>query len=123
MEGKSNVNYRRVIPRDLFNEAKLLKCLGQLSLLIHDGQLPELQMDRMGAGFEVALHEAGYLTAEGLVIEKIDIVRGNTELWFGTVYNSRQSFPLICFYDWEEIKVFTETGSVSQEFKDFLKNA
>lgn len=31
-------SYRRVLPRDLFNEAKLLKCLGQLSLMIHDGK-------------------------------------------------------------------------------------
>lgn len=34
--------YQRVIPRDLFNEAKLLKCLGRLSLFIHDGKSPPI---------------------------------------------------------------------------------
>ena len=29
-------NYTRVLPGDLFNEAKLLKCIGRLVLLIED---------------------------------------------------------------------------------------
>jgi hypothetical protein len=37
-------DYNRVIPRDLFNEAKLLKCLGQLCLLIDKGQCPGLSV-------------------------------------------------------------------------------
>ena len=35
-----NTQYERVIPRDLFNEAKLLKCVGLLVLKIHDGENP-----------------------------------------------------------------------------------
>jgi hypothetical protein len=34
------IEYNRVIPRDLFNESKLLKCFGQLALLMHDGVIP-----------------------------------------------------------------------------------
>ena len=30
------MSYTRETPRDLFNESKLLKCLGQLSLIIHN---------------------------------------------------------------------------------------
>lgn len=52
--GKST--YQRVLPRDLFNEAKLLKCLGQLSLLVYEGRLPLLlQHDtEFSQGFLVA---------------------------------------------------------------------
>ena len=54
------MTYRRVLPRDLFNEAKLLKCLGQLALIIHDGQdsagqtvqgLLFMHVDEMDLGF------------------------------------------------------------------------
>ncbi len=30
------MTYHRVLPRDAFNEAKLLKCIGKLTLLIED---------------------------------------------------------------------------------------
>ena len=33
--------YTRVLPRDLFNEAKLMKCMGLLTLLIHDELIPD----------------------------------------------------------------------------------
>jgi hypothetical protein len=39
------MSYRRVIPRDLFNEAKLLKCLGKLSLLIHEQMIDGLNVN------------------------------------------------------------------------------
>lgn len=38
------MSYRRVLPRDLFNEANLLKCLGRLWLLV-DGHGPAAQFD------------------------------------------------------------------------------
>lgn len=36
------MTYTRVLPRDLFNEANLLKCLGQLALIAHDRGRPDL---------------------------------------------------------------------------------
>jgi hypothetical protein len=34
------VSYFRVIPRDLFNEASLLKCYGRLAILLDDMRSP-----------------------------------------------------------------------------------
>ncbi len=44
--------YTRVIPRDLFNEAKLLKCIGRLVLLIHDGDHNNISFEHDGEPFE-----------------------------------------------------------------------
>lgn len=64
-----NRNYFRVLPRDLFNEAKLLKCVGRLCLLIHDRTAPEsLAFEENGEPFRVALLDEGSLTIANLVI-------------------------------------------------------
>lgn len=52
------MNYIRVIPRDFFNESKLLKCMGQLSLKILDCQLPkgiEMYIEGDGQPFQIGL--------------------------------------------------------------------
>ena len=40
MQLDKKTNYKRVLPRDLFNEAKLLKCVGKIVLLIEDEMIP-----------------------------------------------------------------------------------
>lgn len=58
--------YQRVLPRDLFNESKLLKCIGQLVLLIHDGNCPNglafTHHDEDDEPFIIRLMEDGHLT-------------------------------------------------------------
>lgn len=47
------MTYQREIPRDLFNEANLLKCLGQISLIAHDrpdGELSAVTLTLLSAG-------------------------------------------------------------------------
>jgi len=55
------MSYLRVIPRDLFNESKLLKCLGQVCLHIHDNRAGRLAMVESGAAdgeqFEIDQNE------------------------------------------------------------------
>ena len=54
--------YKRVLPRDLFNEAKLLKCLGRLCLLIEDDmcKLEYDHDDEFAEGFVIGqLQECG----------------------------------------------------------------
>jgi len=58
------MSYSRVIPRDFFNEAKLLKCMGQLSLAILDGMTPEgitITVEETGEPFQIELDDDGYL--------------------------------------------------------------
>ena len=49
-----------VIPRDFFNYAKLLKCMGFLALNIHNGTLPdgiEISIEESGEQFEIGLED------------------------------------------------------------------
>ena len=112
MEGNTNFDYTRVSPRDLFNEAKLLKCLGQLALHIHDAKCPGVTFKDSGSPFKIGLHDAGYLTAGAGIKFSIS----GEPLWLGISYNSRAPFPLICMVDWEEIEVFNEDGSINDDF-------
>jgi hypothetical protein len=115
--------YSRVIPRDLFNEAKLLKCLGQLSLLAHDGR--DASGSRIPAGLSVHFLSEGdepfhILQREadgGLVCSNIRVLAGGTEFQFYSIYNSRSPYPLVCVDGrGEEIEVFRDDGSLTSEF-------
>jgi hypothetical protein len=117
MEGHTDPNYERVAPRDLFNEAKLLKCLGQLALLVLDKGL-ELKVSDSGKPFKVGLHDAGYLTA----VSGISFKHKRRTLWLGIPYNSRANYPLICHHDYEDIEVFNTDGSISEEFELFMNS-
>lgn len=76
------MNYARVIPRDLFNEANLLKCYGRLALevdLEHDGGAFDIQQDPASG----ALHVANVRL----------VVRGREVPLFRPL-NSREPWPL-----------------------------
>lgn len=52
------MTYRREIPRDLFNEANLLKCLGQIALIAHDKGRPEaLRVTHRPGAFDIRQSE------------------------------------------------------------------
>lgn len=110
-------NYQRVIPRDFFNESMLLKCMGKLTLLIHNNQLPpELVIDYDDSGFEVDL------TEHGLEVSNATLSYGGVPLTFFTPYNSREPWPMFVVNEenYEEVQVFDNKGNVLQEFLDFL---
>lgn len=137
--------YKRVIPRDLFNEAKLLKCLGQLSLLIHDGQdkdgcrTPELlsiEYESDVLSVECG-HCGGGVTVENrqFVIEQCastgNLYCRNVRIYIDgrknfDVYtnsfglNSREPYPLI-YDDFGDNcdHVFNDDGTFTDSFIDF----
>jgi len=111
--------YTRVIPRDFFNEAKLLKCMGQLSLKILDGKLPEnikIEIDESGEAFEIGLTNDGRL-----FLNNYDTTINDTYVSLSTIYNSQNQYPLICFHDDEEITVFDNDGNFTDDFITFCK--
>ena len=118
MEGNTNTQYTRVSPRDLFNEGKLLKCLGQLALLIHDNKLQGITFSDSGQAFKIGLHDAGYLTTTaGIQFEK-----DGQAIWLGTPYNSKAAYPLVFMVDWEEIQVFDESGAFTDELFEYANS-
>jgi hypothetical protein len=119
MEGKINFDYVRVIPRDLFNTSMLLKCIGQLVLLMLDNKLDGLTHDETGEPFMIGEHEAGYFVENSITFTKIN---NEETLFFGIPINSRNPYPLVCVYDWEDIQVFNNDGTITEQFQEFLIN-
>ncbi len=116
--------YMRVIPRDLFNESKLLKCLGQLSLIIHDKSEAfhlKLELDHFmpRRGFVIDQDESdGALYCSNLIF-KVKGERVNLR----SKYNSKDPYPLM--YEAEETcycDLFSDDGSLSEGFKEWARS-
>lgn len=109
--------HNRVIPRDFFNEAKLLKCMGVLSLAILDCAVPKgvrIVIEESGEPFEVALSDDGML-----FLSNYETFVNGQPVTFGTRYNSKRNFPFFCVDpdSGEETDVFDEDGKFAGEFK------
>jgi hypothetical protein len=116
-------SYARVIPRDFFNEAKLLKCLGRLSLLILDNKkrISEYVVEEFdNEPFEIMQTEDGdiYVSNYSLFIKSTEI-----EIYLFTYLNSKENYPLyfVNEYRGDQQYVFDEEGNFTKEFLDYVK--
>lgn len=118
-ENYSN-SYTRVIPRDFFNEAKLLNCMGFLQLKILDQQTPpgiNIEINGNGEPFKIELNEAFY----GLYVINYQILVNDEPYIFLTRYNNKNKFPFfVVTEDDEEIEVFDEQRNFTEEFIDYF---
>lgn len=109
------MTYIRVIPRDLFNEAKLLKCFGQLALKVLDGLVPEglvISIDENGEPFQIELADDGYL-----FIANYETTVNGQPVVFRSLYNSKSNWPFYCtLSEGDEVAVFDERGEFTLEF-------
>jgi hypothetical protein len=113
------MKYTRVIPRDFFNEAKLLKCMGILSLKILDCQLPEgieITISESGNPFNIQLSDDGSLYVANYQIK----VNGQI-VEFHTTYNSKSNYPFYASVDYCEYQVFDDGGEFTDEFIEQFK--
>lgn len=110
------MSYMRVVPRDLFNEANMLKCLGQLYLKTEylNGQI---SIDNHSNHFELdQCPDTGELQ-----LVNIDVTFNGDKLELFRPLNSREPYPLWLRYgDDEEMVVFNDDGSLSTEFAAFI---
>jgi hypothetical protein len=104
------MTYKRVLPRDLFNEAKLLKCIGKITLLIEDGLLSDFQYHYDGEAFNIIQDES-----DG------SISVANISFWYKghdrsvilkTGLNDKANWPLIMVLGDEEYYLFQENGDL-----------
>lgn len=102
------MSYRRVIPRDLFNEASLLKCLGKIVLDIEDGKLPWLSYHHDGEAFTIVQNESN----GALYCGNVQFFACKKTLHFERPLNSREAWPL--FYETENdcFEVFDNAGNI-----------
>lgn len=112
-------SYTRVIPRDFFNESKLLKCFGQLSLKILDCGVPDgltIAIDNNGEAFNIVLTDCGSLT-----ISNYETTVNNVRVIFKTTYNSKSPYPFFCEYDYTDYQVFDDNGNFDDEFINMFR--
>lgn len=110
--------YRREIPRDLFNEANLLKCYGDIYINLETAGVRDVALVGDGAAFDVQQDPGSG-----------DLYLANVKLMVrGKAYrpsrpsNSRRAWPLyILDDDGEDIEVFADDGSFSSEMLAFLR--
>lgn len=113
-------SYTRVIPRDFFNESKLLKCMGRLALLRLDNQLPdgiEIEIDEHGEPFDIkqdmnsgSIYVSNYSTS----VNDIDVI-------FATRLNSKEPYPMVCIIGYDEVEVFDNDGDFVEEFIEYFR--
>ena len=113
-------NYTRVIPRDLFNEAGLLKSLGRLAIALgeldgHNARIVEDTLDE----FAIAQDPAdGSISAEN-----ITFMIGSDQWKLFRSLNSRESYGLYASFDDEEVSVFEEDGALTDEFLELIRKS
>lgn len=110
------MTYIRVIPRDLFNESKLLKCLGRLVIEAerHPHISVELIEGRERQGFDIRQSEAdGSLWARN-----IHVTVGGRHIIVQTNYNSKREWPLYATPadSPDVVEVFDDAGKLTDEF-------
>lgn len=115
------MGYYRVLPRDLFNESKVLKCYGRLALILldYDGLYPlKLVHTKQTRGFLIEQHpDSGDLTCTNLKLfhtsgHKIRLACGlNSKLPYSMAFNDGSH---------ELSYVFNDDGEFHQDFIDAI---
>lgn len=112
-----------MLPRDLFNEAKLLKCLGQLCLLIHEGKcsLKVIHDTKYWEGFNIQQDPGD---GDIFVVNLVVYTKSGKRITVDTGVNAREPYPMVFnFGVVTEQPLFTDDGQLSPEYFEHLHNA
>jgi len=116
------MTYRRVIPRDLFNEANLLKCYARIYINLETAGLHGVELQHDGLAFVVEQDPSNGAMFVSNVKLTASGPAGRTEHKLQRPLNSRDAWPLMLVDDQdEETPVFTADGSFSEDFIDAMK--
>jgi hypothetical protein len=115
------MSYQRVTPRDLFNEAKFLKCLGALAVLIYDKTVDGLTLEHdtsNSPGFLIDQDaSSGHLYSPNLHL----YIFGEPHRLF-TTYNNKAAYPLYLETPSEDIiEVLDEYGKPAHALLQYLE--
>lgn len=112
------MTYTRIIPRDLFNDANLLKCLGKLWIELENRFPGVFVTEYVEGGFDIRQYES---TGETYCDNVFLMVRGDV-IKPTRPMNSRDPWPLYVTdpETFDEISVFEDDGKLTDEFKAWL---
>ena len=116
------MSYTRVIPRDLFNEANLLKCLGHLYIMLESQPPGQAQFDVEDLpAFEIEQDES-----DGSIhVANLPFSVGARKARLSRPLNSRADWPLYLSLpddpDFEPFPVFEKTGFFTDDMLNFMQ--
>lgn len=111
------MSYFRVVPRDLFNESKLLKCVAQLWLQCEkDERTDGLQFNCDGSPFGVKQDPS----SGAIYISNIPVYFNGYPLYLYTGLNARGSYPMYCDFRDDTVPVFEDSGGLHDDFIKLL---
>lgn len=107
----------RVLPRDAFNDASLLKCIGKLTMMIEDGML-DLKYEYDGEPFDICQDESdGSTFVRNIVFYTADVDGFTGRLIrHRRPMNSRDNWPLMLYLGDDEYYAFNEKGEYMPSF-------
>ncbi len=116
--------YTRVIPRDLFNEADLLKCLARLWIALderrdHAASLAYVDDDAEGGAFEVEQDPSD----GAITVANLPLTVNGAPLRLYRPLNTRSAWPLWCQADDDDVRVFDDHGALSEEFLALIRTS
>ena len=106
------MSYLRVIPRDLFNESKLLKCLARL--YIESEHQPE--------GAIAFRHDGGAFQIEqdgsdgSIFVANVRVIVNGCRVDVYTTLNARGELPMYFTFNDDIDRVFDDEGRLTKEF-------
>lgn len=110
------MSYIRVIPRDLFNEAKLLKCLGRL--YIEAEHQPEGKVE-VAFAYEHS-HSRFDIQQEpsdgSIYVSNVHVTVNSKRVHVYTGLNARSDWPMYASLNDETVAVFDDNGHLTPEF-------
>lgn len=109
-----NESYLRIIPRDFFNESKLLCCLGKLSVQIHDRLTNGLDLEQEFDNEPFQVEQS--MDDGSLYVVNYSVYLNKEEVLLYTPYNSRRKYPLRGEYKGEIYEVLDEDGKLNTTF-------
>lgn len=109
------MNYQRVVPRDFFNEANLLKCLGKLELIInHTGHriAGKLESQFDNESFDIQQNNDD----GSIFVLNYTVTLNGVIVHLYCPLNSRESWPLMADFQGETYYVFDKEGNLMTNF-------
>jgi hypothetical protein len=111
------MSYRRVIPRDLFNEANLLKCLGALWIALDSLGDHTAVIHEPDGPFDVQ-QDAG---SGAIMVANLPFTVDRRLYYLTRPLNSRQPWPLYAESDEGDcVSVFDDDGALSDDFRALI---
>jgi hypothetical protein len=108
------IQWKPQIPRDFYNAGTLFNNMARLALMVLDGKCPDglkIVVNETAEPFEIGATDAEYY-----FVKNYPVTINGKPVFFATVVNSRDRFPLVCFIGNDEITVFDEDGDFTAEF-------